>query len=89
MMSAPKCGKNCRIHLFFKPHLFFLNNTFLLQKLLKHFKFKIEEKSLIKSFKIHTIKPVYNDHPFGSKIAAVVDKWSLFRFDCISIGKMI
>ena len=26
-----------------------------------------------------TVKPVYNDHPWDSKIVAVVDRWLLFR----------
>jgi hypothetical protein len=28
---------------------------------------------------VHTVKPVYNDHPWDPEIVVVVDKWSLFR----------
>jgi len=27
----------------------------------------------------HTVKLVYNDHPWDPKFVAVVDRWSLFR----------
>ncbi len=27
----------------------------------------------------YTVKPVYNDHPWDSKIVAVADRWSLFK----------
>ncbi len=33
----------------------------------------------------HTVKHVYNDHPWNQKMLAVVDRWSLFRcYLCIN-----
>jgi hypothetical protein len=40
---------------------------------------KIYQSTICNLHKKYTVKPVYNDHPWDSKIVAVVDRWSLFR----------
>ena len=36
-------------------------------------------RHLLTTHFVCTFKPVYNDHPWNSKIVVVVDRWSLFR----------
>ncbi len=39
----------------------------------------IKKNKRNKRNKRHTVKPVYNGHPWDPKIEAVVDRWPLFR----------
>jgi len=39
------------------------------------------KSSLLFPIYAHIVKPVYNDHPWDSKIVAVIDRWTLFKGD--------